>query len=612
MKESVGKLLGFLREALRRVKSLAGKAVRVITGIAGRGKSAAGSSMEARMGKLLDFLRGAEQITIPIFQRPYCWTENECKQLWDDLIDAGGNNRAHFFGAVVLLRQREGIFRVIDGQQRLITVSLLLKSLENYLGEAGGESGFSAGIDGLPGFNNAQGLRRYQISPTMTDASALRAVATRTVGENDGESLIVDNFNCFENWLNAEDLSEDTLAALRRGLGKLKAAFIEIGTNDDPQRIFESLNAKGVALEQIDLIRNFILMNLDAEQQDRCYEQYWLRMEEKFKQFGKWGQWHLQNFMRHYLRMFAGVEKDREIYDVMKSCAGKYFPIDEGLLKDIYDFSRYYWAMEHQESPEPFAEAFADFRRVERYDAHPLLFKMCHSHENKNLPAEDFKMAIRLIESYLIRRSICGGRMVSGLKEIFADFIDFETIPPEHYLGAIQDRFLSLRGAYEFPSDDAFKGVLRTLNDTGWAKWLLLCLESQLPGDENNIDVDHIMPQTPDDGWTPEFRERWNEVRDKGLLHTPGNLTLLAQGDNRGSSNNPPGEKREVYANSAFQLTNDLATPDLENWDAVRIRNRGAELADAIVEKLWPAYPGKEPQALEKLEAYRAWKNAGN
>ncbi len=625
--------------------------------------------MKASIGKLLNFLREAKQITIPIFQRPYCWTEKECKQLWDDLIVAGKKGRTHFFGSIVFRVESDGSFHVIDGQQRLTTVSLILKSLQNHLGVAERER-FSADLECLPEPEQeaqpGKKPRRYNLSLTRLDEPELRAVLTAgKEGKNDDKSRIWENFKCFEQWLKPED----TLEVLR-GLENLEIVRVKLEPIDDPQLVFESMNAKGVALSQIDLIRNFVLMRLPSNKQQDIYEKYWLPMDENFRGQDE----HFRRFMQHYLRMRTRkVQSEGGVYETFKKTfrgSSAIAKIDEGLIKDLCIFATYYCVMAlgrtgkdlHLPQEEGFEfenalevgvlkDALADLRELYIYVAYPVLLRLYDSYNRRKPPAKkltagDFEMAIRLIESYLFRRSIFGGQVTDKMNRIFADFIDFENIPDEHYLGAIQNRFLSLwqeseddtgddeqqadgnqddheeksaGWTYRFPKNEEFLHNLIEANiyERRWWKCLLLLrrLEDYYRKKRTQYDklppIEHIMPQMLSDHWKDDLGADWKASHTK-WLHTLGNLTLVhSSGENTELSNNSFAEKKEILKNSPSKFRLNAELQEREKWGETQIRERGERLAKIAVEELWPAYPAT--QALEKLEAYRAWKNrAGN
>jgi len=311
--------------------------------------------MKATEAKLLDFLKTSTQFAISIYQRTYSWTVKECRQLWDDIVRTGGDEsiKVHFIGSVVYIDKADATVSrwepllVIDGQQRLTTVTLLIAALANSIGEGEPVDGFSAVL--LRGYyllnTFEKGERRYKLILSQTDKGSLTAI----VGGLDQPSVpsvrVAENFRLFE-----ELISEcgPNLAAVCKGLAKLMMVDIKLKRGEDnPQLIFESMNSTGKKLSQADLIRNYILMGLEPEQQTHLYENYWRPMEVDFGQeaYGS----HFDAFMRHYLTVKTGdIPKLDEVYEAFKKHAALPAALSAGVeasVKDIRDFARHYCAM---------------------------------------------------------------------------------------------------------------------------------------------------------------------------------------------------------------------------------------------------------------------------
>ena len=268
--------------------------------------------MKATEARLLDFLKRSQQFVIPIYQRTYSWSEQQCRQLWDDIIRAGQRDdiSAHFIGSVVYIEQ--GLYQVsgispllvIDGQQRLTTAMLLLEALSRHLGDEELIDGFSAmKLRNYYLLNPYEsGESGYKLLLTETDKDSLLAlIKQKTLPEN-GSQRIEANFNFFD-----EQISKlgDDLISLCRGLSKLLIVDVALNRGqDNPQLIFESMNSTGKALSQADLVRNFILMGLEPEHQTRLYEDHWRPMEVAFGQQGY--SEYFDSFMRHYLTVKTG------------------------------------------------------------------------------------------------------------------------------------------------------------------------------------------------------------------------------------------------------------------------------------------------------------------
>ena len=239
--------------------------------------------MKATEAKLLDFLKKSPQFVIPIYQRTYSWTEKECRQLWDDIVRCGSSDKiaVHFVGSIVYVESglsqvtHQAPLLVIDGQQRLTTVSLLLAALAKAVADSEPFDGFSQRkIKNYYLLNPEEtGERHYKLLLSQTDKASLTALVGDEEPPQHPSIRINANFDSFKRWIGE---GKADLATLCRGLAKLVVVDIALTRDqDNPQLIFESMNSTGKELSQADLIRNFILMGLEPGLQTKLYEQFW-------------------------------------------------------------------------------------------------------------------------------------------------------------------------------------------------------------------------------------------------------------------------------------------------------------------------------------------------
>jgi uncharacterized protein with ParB-like and HNH nuclease domain len=295
---------------------------------------------------MLEFLKKSPQFVVPIYQRTYSWTERQCRQLWDDILRTGRNDliAAHFVGSIVYLEK--GLYQVssqspllvIDGQQRLTTVTLLIEALARVLGENEPLDWFSAKkLRNYYLLNPLEeGERGYKLLLSQTDKQSLIALLDNRAKPKDVSLRVEKNFALFQEWISGV---KDDLVSLCKGLAKLVIVDISLSRDqDNPQLIFESLNSTGLELSQADLIRNFILMGLEPQLQTRLYEQYWRPMEVDFGQEGYSSQF--DGFMRHYLTVKTGeIPNVREVYQAFKTYARSPRAGDvEALVADLCAF----------------------------------------------------------------------------------------------------------------------------------------------------------------------------------------------------------------------------------------------------------------------------------
>ena len=417
--------------------------------------------MKATEAKLLDFLKKSPQFVIPIYQRTYSWTEPECRQLWDDILRAGSNDQvnAHFIGSIVYIEK--GLYQVssqspmlvIDGQQRLTTVSLIIEALARQLGD-GAEpiDGFSAKkLRNYYLLNPLEdGERGYKLLLTQTDKQTLLSLLEQKALPDQHSLRLKENFEFFEKQVAALG---DNLEPLCKGLAKLMVVDISLSRDqDNPQLIFESMNSTGRELSQADLIRNFILMGLEPDHQTRLYEDYWRPMELAFGQEA-YGQ-HFDGFMRHYLTVKTDeIPKVRKVYEAFKAHARSPEVAAGGidaLVADVHAFAGYYCAMALAKETDPtLAAAFADLRELKVDVAYPLLLQLYHDYTADRLTCEELARAVRLIESYVFRRAVCA-IPTNSMNKTFANF--GKALKKDRYLESLQAHFLLLPSYRRFPS----------------------------------------------------------------------------------------------------------------------------------------------------------------
>jgi uncharacterized protein with ParB-like and HNH nuclease domain/predicted transport protein len=567
--------------------------------------------MKATEANLLEFLKKSSQFVIPIYQRTYSWTERECQQLWDDILRTGRNEAvpAHFIGSIVYVEK--GLYQVssispllvIDGQQRLTTITLLLEALARAVGDGEPLDGFSAKKLRSYYLQNPleDGDRRYKLILSQTDRSSLINLIDQQPLPKEKSLRIEENFSRFQKWIQGR--SKD-LEVLCKGLAKLVIVDISLNRDqDNPQLIFESMNSTGRELSQADLIRNFILMGLQPKLQAYLYEQYWRPMEIDFGQEAYATDF--DTFMRHYLTVRTGdIPNISKVYEAFKSFsrtsqAGSV----EHLVADIRTFSGYYCAMAlGTEEDQDLKTVFHDIRELKVEVAYPLLLELYDDYRNHILAREDFVQAARLVESYVFRRAVCG-IPTNSLNRTFARF--GRDLKKDRYLESVQAQFLLLPSYRRFPGDEEFKRELKTkdlYNFRSCSYWLRRLenhgRKERVPVDDYSIE--HILPQNENlpESWEMALGPDWAAIQQK-YLHTLGNLTLT--GYNSEYSDRFFVQKRDMpggFAQSPLKLNSGLGA--LSTWDEDAIKDRAERLAAEAV-AVWIS-PRLDAQI---LDAYR-------
>ncbi|GAA9033827.1 hypothetical protein Taitung216_13000 [Helicobacter pylori] len=385
--------------------------------------------MKADAMKLLDFIGKSQekQFVIPIYQRMYSWGKEQCKQLWDDIIKTGGNDQieGHFIGSIVFVH--DGIYTtshnellIIDGQQRLTTITLLLTALRDHLNDEDEflEKFSRQEINRYLINSDEKGDKKFRLILSESDKDTLLYLIDKDRRKPSKPSLkIVENFKLFEEWIRK---NTDELETIFKGLDKLMIVEIALEKEkDDPQLIFESMNSKGIELTQTDSIRNYIVMETETEKQESFYNKYWRAMEEKFKQNEKL----FDRFVRHYLTI-----KTREIPNINKVYAAfKDYRQKEGvgiedLLKDLQKYCRYFCQIVFKkETDKDLNKALGFLVDLEMDVIYPLLLELYSDYSDGVLSKADFIPIIALIESYICRRAVCG-LGTNSLNKVFPFF----------------------------------------------------------------------------------------------------------------------------------------------------------------------------------------------
>lgn len=565
--------------------------------------------MKAKDTSLLTFMRNATQSIIPIYQRTYSWQVAQCQQLWADVLQAGASadGHIHFIGSIVYIERdqsqvsNQSPLMVIDGQQRLTTVTILLEALARHVGDAEPVEGFSARkIRGYYLLNDLEsGDRRFRLLLTRTDRDTLISLLGDAPEPREPSVRIQENFRFFTNEL--DKLGGD-LERVCRGLGKLMIVDVALTRGqDNPQLIFESMNSTGKALSQADLIRNYVLMGLEPDLQTRLYEQYWRPMEEDFGQVAYND--HFDRFMRHYLTVRTReIPRQGEVYDAFKAWAAKYG--DQGieeLLKEVRTYARHYCAIALDAAKDKdLRTALKDLRELKVEVSYPLLLELLHDQEAGLLAMDELVAAIRLVEAYVFRRSV-SAIQTNSLNKTFAGFAMH--LDKGRYLESIRAHFQLLRSYRRFPDDAEFGRELqrRDLYNFRSKSYWLRRLENhgrKEPVQIEELTVEHVMPQNEDlsPAWRHELGPEWERIHET-WLHTLGNLTLT--GYNSELSDRSFREKRDMeggFRDSPIRMNQGLGR--LERWDEQAILERAAELAKKAV-AVWPS-PGLPPEVLDQ------------
>ena len=575
--------------------------------------------MDAQNLNLLNFLQAPHQLIVPIYQRNYSWTEKHCKRLWDDIFKIARKEEIyHFIGSIVFISPGEyhpSIITkslLIDGQQRISTITLLLYALGKVIEDK--EIDFKVTRDQI---NNL-----YIFNAQMTDELKYKFIMNKNDKHilmdilNDREILDVQDkssllYRNYEYFLEKINNSISNLDDLFLGIRKLMIVSISLTKDhDQPQLIFESLNSTGQALTETDLIRNYILIDLKHPEQEKIYDNYWLPMEKMFisdiTQFDR--------FIRDYLTFKTNlIPKIEEIYEKFKEYTESYieksnngirnYDIIRKIIEDIYKFSKYYSNIAFlTELDKNLEEYFKNINNLKVKVAYPFLLKIYHDYDNEIINKETFIEILKLIESYIFRRSVCEVP-TNSLNKTFVLLI--KAIDRDNYLESIKATLVLYKKYRIFPTDNEVKKYLMVKDVYSFRNNKYLLDKLELYDQEEKIvveecTIEHIMPQNDDlsINWQKELGENWKEIHEK-FRHTLGNLTLT--GYNSEMGDRPFIEKRDMkrgYKKSAIHLSQDIR--DLDHWNKEEIIKRTKKLSKLAL-KVWP-YPEIPDELLENYK----------
>jgi uncharacterized protein with ParB-like and HNH nuclease domain len=557
--------------------------------------------MKAGENKLIRFLEGHDKnFVIPVYQRNYDWNKENCKQLFNDLKDVIKNNRkSHFFGSIVYIYNEENDdgqeFIIIDGQQRITTLTLLMLALLHELEEDLENTEVDRELirnEYLIGKYNKQ--EKVKLKPIKNDNIAFKALF-KNIPEDFLPSNITNNYLYFRDMIKKEILS---LSEIFSAIKKLDVVEIRLkSSEDDPQLIFESLNSTGLDLSEADKVRNFVLMRLGAQKQEEYYEKYWNKIEILTK-------YNVSNFLRDYITF-----KDRKapnkskVYFAFKEyiLSSSDFNI-EAILQDLLKFAKYYNSIIESSHTKPeIRNVLGYLNKLDMTVAYPFLLELFDDYNNNLLNDHNLEEILSIIESFIVRRVVCDVP-TNALNKLFMtlgrDIKKFEDYD-DKYVEIFKYILSQKRASQRFPNDEEVreKMILKDIYNTNAKNKLHIFdrlenynnrerVDLQRLLDDNLLSIEHIMPQTLSIIWKNDLGENFELTHSK-YLHTIGNLTFTAY--NSELSNKAFEEKKRIkggFIESKLFL-NDFIK-DQNSWGEETILKRARLLIEKSIE-IWPS-----------------------
>tara|TARA_B110000902_G_scaffold33974_1_gene36144 strand:+ start:2797 stop:4869 length:2073 start_codon:yes stop_codon:yes gene_type:complete len=565
--------------------------------------------MKASSANLLSVLKGPKQFVIPIYQRTYSWQIAQCEKLLKDIIRISKDPSVpgHFIGSIVYFQ--EGIHTVsdvpellvIDGQQRLTTVSLMIAAIAEFVKENDIE--IETNFTKLQNYYllNAEeeGNLRYKLLLTRKDKETLIDLIKGVPLNEDHSQRVYENFNYFKSKIN-KDNAED----IYNGIQRLFIVDVALEKDkDNPQLIFESLNSTGLDLSHADLIRNYILMGQEVNLQKELYERFWYPMEQSYgNDYSTYFDW----FMRDYLSVKTGsIPKIDMVYDSFKNYVqGDNAPKSiKEVVEDIYKFSNHYVKIVlHKEPDTEINLAFKSISKLKVGVSYPYFLPIYNDYKDKVISKIELLEIISLIESYVFRRAICG-IPTNSMNKTFSNL--YKTIQKDKYIESVKASLQLLESYKRFPTDSEFEKeiVMKDVYNFRSRNYLLSKLENFKRKELVNVDnytIEHVMPQNSNlsQEWRSMLGENWKAIQEN-YLHTIGNLTLTAY--NSELSDRPFKHKKTIeggFNDSPIRLNDFLRKTEF--WREEDILNRAKELSVKAI-NIWKSAVLTE----EQLEYYR-------
>ncbi len=545
--------------------------------------------MEARQISISEFLSTSRtRFIIPVYQRNYDWKEKNCLQLFEDIKNIGLQNerKSHFMGSIVYVSNSDTDsidlkeYVIIDGQQRLTTSTLFLKALHDVIDEGTKE-------EILEDFLINKRLdekNKLKLKPIKKDDEVFRKLLKNDFDTIDTNSNIYKNYSFLKNQI----IKFGDFKSLYFGFKKLFIVHIALNRRDDnPQLIFESINSTGVSLSQSDLIRNFLLMDKEADEQIELFENYWFKIEENLTSEN------ISNFIRDYLTVKQNkIPNKDDTYEAFKIFVYSQNIQTKELLIELLEYSKLYktFLFPHNEI---YAQNLKNIKQLKIGVVYPFLLSVIDKFNKQFINDKQLFMTLEIIESYIIRRMVCN-KPTNALNKVFAslfsDILEIQNFNYENFSKYFATILFSKRGSAIFPNDEEFRAdfTSRDAYNLKNIKFILLRLENRDNNERVDIatlSIEHFMPQTLTNSWKAKLGDKYQIIHDR-YLHNIGNLSL--SGDNTQLGNKSFEDKKHILKEQSRLKLNQYFI-DALSWGDNEINQRADVLFEEAKE-MWQ-YP---------------------
>lgn len=570
---------------------------------------------EPKRTGLLQLLRESQgcQFVIPVYQRNYTWAaEREVKQYFDDLKKVlGGDYKNHFIGIIIYLEKaidfssRE--FSIIDGQQRLTTTFLIIYAVKQLLVNSN-EIEKVQQLEGQYLTNPYHNDKiKYKLKPLVSDDDVYKCIVENRIDDiTNKESNVLKNYQYINSRLNELLLEGYDANAILMALDKLYVVCVPISEEDNAQKIFESINATGVKLTSADLIRNYLLMDLQSDIQEKYYADYWKKLEDNVSSDSKT----LEMFFRMYLaiKTYNLVPKNNVYREFVKWIEEQNVDI-KALFEDLLEYAKIFNLLMNEDinkMDRNLKDAIVDFRKINSDIPMAIIMEFYRMYRQSFISADVLAKLIYAANAYMIRRSLCdmNSQNISKLfpavlKKVVEKCNGDYTDILKHLNQEMVGNTASTSGSY-MPTD---KQMMEWLMNANVYKRPALRIvldrlelyDNPAPVDLSHLSIEHLMPQTPTEEWLEELDTDMETYLEN--LHRLGNLTLAAKKDNSKMGNLMWDYKNEVLKETAHLKLN-MELIKIDKWDIEKIDRRTKDL----IEKICKIYPYPEVSITQKMD----------
>ena len=557
--------------------------------------------MEARQISIDEFLSSSKtRFIIPVYQRNYDWKEKNCLQLFNDISSASIDERikSHFMGSVVYVSNSDTDsidlkeYVIIDGQQRLTTVTLFLKALHDSIEDVDLQEEI---LESYLINKRLDEKNKIKLKPIKKDDETFIKLLKNDFDTIDKESNIYKNYIFFKEKI----LAVDDKKRLFRGFKKLFIVHIALNRRDDnPQLIFESINSTGVSLSQSDLIRNFLLMDKEASEQTRLFETYWFKIEEHLTSEN------ISDFTRDYLTMKQNkIPNKGEVYEAFKKFVFDEKLDAEELLSELYHYSKIYRTFLNPKD-EIYSLKLQNLKMLKVGVAYPFLLILVDLYNKEDIDKENLLKSLDILESYIVRRAICN-QATNALNKVFASLYselleikEFKNSQISKYINAL---LISKKGSAIFPNNEMFKSDfisrdMYNIKNKLFFLWKLENKDNNEKVDISNLSIEHYMPQTLTHAWKVHLGNSFQNIHDL-YVHNIGNLSLTA--DNSELGNKTFEDKKSILKEQSKLKLNRFFI-NSNSWNEEKIKQR-ADLLFEEAKELWN-YENNDMDILKSID----------